>query len=92
MAATARFRNGGTSMAASGSRSMNTLQHWLARFDSLSLRERLLVLAAALVVVTVKSSVAGVLAVDAVAALVLLAVMLARAIPASTGSAWRRST
>ncbi len=51
MAATARFRNGGTPMAARGSGSMNALQRWLTRFDALSLRERLLVLAAALAVV-----------------------------------------
>ncbi|MHB0888434.1 hypothetical protein [Acidithiobacillus sp.] len=50
MAATARFKNAGTPMAARGSGSMNSPGRWLARFDSLSLRERLLVLAAALVV------------------------------------------
>jgi len=51
MAATTRFRNSGTPMAARGSGGMNALQRWLARFDTLSLRERVLVLAAALVVV-----------------------------------------
>lgn len=51
MAATTRFRRGGTPMAASTSGGMDTPRRWLARFDALSLRERVLVLAAALVVV-----------------------------------------